>query len=63
VERIKLKINVNVECGGYGCSINCPLHSIAGFYLGGVDAIIGGEIAAYSTCAVVLVWAEFYGLY
>jgi hypothetical protein len=67
MERIKLLPKtgsfIDVKCSEYGCSLNCPLFVIIGGYPTDSCQIIETEIAAYTACAVALVWAEFYGLY
>jgi hypothetical protein len=63
MERIKIKVNIGIECDGYKCSDNCPLYDIAGYQDVNVTTIIEGENHSFTSCAVVLIWAEFYGLY
>jgi hypothetical protein len=63
MERIKLKTDVGVKCDRYQCSDSCPLHDIEGGFTVGFEISEPESETYYSTCAVTLIWAEFYGLY
>jgi hypothetical protein len=56
-------LTFSVGCEGYECSYNCPLFKIAGNTPPNSQVSTGSNKSAdYLECAVVLVWAKFYGL-